>query len=205
MFRIDLIRHGRTKGNEEHRYVGSTDEGLSLAGRQELCNVREDLPEIVFCSPLRRCRQSADLLFPDIPQIVISEFRETDFGAFEYHTYEELKDHAAYRQWIAGGGQTGCPGGECAAQVKTRIHAGWEILCREMKRRTAASHGALLAHGGTIMELLSLYGEPKKGYYDWQTACGHGYCCLWDDLTERLLVLDVWPPVSGRKEEKQNL
>lgn len=29
MFQIDLIRHGRTKGNEERRYVGRTDEGLS--------------------------------------------------------------------------------------------------------------------------------------------------------------------------------
>ena len=43
MFRIDLIRHGRTKGNEERRYVGRTDEGLSPAGRQELCEIRECL------------------------------------------------------------------------------------------------------------------------------------------------------------------
>lgn len=40
MFQIDLIRHGRTKGNEERRYVGRTDEGLSPAGRLELCKIR---------------------------------------------------------------------------------------------------------------------------------------------------------------------
>ena len=43
MFQIDLIRHGRTKGNEERRYVGRTDEGLSPAGRLELCKIREYL------------------------------------------------------------------------------------------------------------------------------------------------------------------
>ena len=230
MFQIDLIRHGRTKGNEEHRYVGITDEGLSPAGRQELFKIREHLnnekPEIIFRSPLRRCRESADILFPGIPQIVIPEFRETDFGAFEYHTYEELKDNAAYRAWIASGGQTGCPGGESAGQVKERIQIGWEILCQAIEEimsdddRDAMMyreedgngsddgtllHGVLLAHGGTIMELLSLYGEPKKDYYDWQVSCGHGYRCLWDDKTKRLLVQDMWPPACEREEGKQKL
>ena len=236
--------------------MGITDEGLSPAGRQELFKIREHLnnekPEIIFRSPLCRCRESADILFPGIPQIVIPEFTETDFGAFEYHTYEELKDNAAYRAWIASGGQTGCPGGESAGQVKERIQAGWEILCRKMKRNMtngmatiagettsnivdgkaeleygaveadraakiycekgsngsddgALLHGVLLAHGGTIMELLSLYGEPKKNYYDWQVSCGHGYRCLWEDKTKRLLVQEVWPPASERKEEKQKL
>lgn len=244
MFQIDLIRHGRTKGNEEHRYVGITDEGLSPAGRQEVFKIREHLnnenherresdlrdekqvcdgnvlhvsgacqnafSEIIFRSPLRRCRESADILFPGIPQTVISEFRETDFGAFEYHTYEELKDNAAYRAWIASGGQTGCPGGESAGQVKERIQIGWEILCQAIEEIMSDDDGAvpscaLLAHGGTIMELLSLYGEPKKAYYDWQVSCGHGYRCLWDNKTKRLLVQDVWPPASERKEEKQKL
>lgn len=316
MFQIDLIRHGRTKGNEERRYVGRTDEGLSPAGRLELCKIREyldgaerggdnldsekracsgndpdgkkwecsgsdldsekhecsrggryrrstrqnALPDVVFQSPLRRCQESADILFPGIPQLIIPEFRETDFGDFEYHTYEELKDDTAYRAWIASGGRTGCPGGESTDQVKTRIQAGWGILCRKMKRRMTKYHmtddmkamcrevaqntesgkvksgydiadsvmpdrdtriyrgeggngsdgGALhscvlLAHGGTIMELLSRYGEPKKDYYDWQTACGHGYRCLWDDRTKRLLVQGVWPPTGERKEEKQHL
>ena len=190
MFQIDLIRHGRTKGNEERRYVGRTDEGLSPAGRLELCKIREyldgaersgdnldsekracsgndpdgkkwecsgsdldsekhecsragryrrstrqnALPDVVFQSPLRRCQESADILFPGIPQLIIPEFRETDFGDFEYHTYEELKDDTAYRAWIASGGQTGCPGGESTDQVKTRIQAGWGILCRKMKK-----------------------------------------------------------------------
>ena len=212
MFRIDLIRHGHTKGNEEHRYVGITDEGLSPAGRQELYKIREcagakALPQIVFRSPLRRCGESADILFPGMPQIVIPQTRETDFGAFEYHTYEELKEDAAYRDWIAGSGQTGCPGGESAAQVKARIRIGWEILCQEMERKhhkdCAIPACILLAHGGTIMELLSLYGEPKKGYYDWQVSCGHGYRCLWDERKKRLLVQDAWPPVCKEKEEKQ--
>ncbi|MFR0667752.1 MAG: histidine phosphatase family protein [Faecalimonas umbilicata] len=31
--RIDLVRHGMTRGNEERRYIGITDEPLSERGR----------------------------------------------------------------------------------------------------------------------------------------------------------------------------
>ena len=31
-----LIRHGMTPGNEEHRYIGRTDEPLSQKGREQL-------------------------------------------------------------------------------------------------------------------------------------------------------------------------
>lgn len=34
-----LIRHGKTKGNGEERYIGSTDEPLSAEGRRELTEV----------------------------------------------------------------------------------------------------------------------------------------------------------------------
>ena len=34
-----LIRHGKTKGNGEGRYIGSTDEPLSAEGRRELTEV----------------------------------------------------------------------------------------------------------------------------------------------------------------------
>ena len=34
------------------------------------------MPDVVFQSPLRRCQESADILFPGIPQLIIPEFRE---------------------------------------------------------------------------------------------------------------------------------
>ena len=35
-----LIRHGMTPGNEEHRYIGRTDEPLSQKGREQLLTLR---------------------------------------------------------------------------------------------------------------------------------------------------------------------
>ena len=34
---------------------------------------------------------------------------------------------------------------------------------------------AIVAHGGTIMSILSAYGYPKQGYFDWQIKNGEYY------------------------------
>ena len=52
-----LIRHGMTKGNQEHRYVGATDEGLLPEEKERLRAKSADMNlqlAIVFVSPARR-------------------------------------------------------------------------------------------------------------------------------------------------------
>ena len=79
--RIWLIRHGRTPLNEEGRYQGKLDTGLSEEGQRAL--ERADVsPSRVYVSPALRARQTADILFPDADQVVAEDLREMDFGAF---------------------------------------------------------------------------------------------------------------------------
>ena len=62
-----LIRHGMTKGNQEHRYVGTTDEDLLPEEKERLQARTADMnlhPAVVFVSPARRCRETAACLFP---------------------------------------------------------------------------------------------------------------------------------------------
>lgn len=60
-----LVRHGQTAGNREHRYVGRTDEGLlpEAAAALSASPYRAFRPQVVYCSPLLRCRQTAEILF----------------------------------------------------------------------------------------------------------------------------------------------
>lgn len=60
-----LVRHGQTAGNREHRYVGKTEEGLlpEAAAALSVSPYRAFRPQIVYCSPLLRCRQTAEILF----------------------------------------------------------------------------------------------------------------------------------------------
>ena len=88
--RVYLIRHGVTKGNLEHRYVGSTEEVLLPEADEPLLSIKKRLEKDgcrkphLLVSPMLRCRQSAEILFPGEKQTVVEDFRECDFGTFEY-------------------------------------------------------------------------------------------------------------------------
>lgn len=64
--RLELIRHGETVLQKEHRYQGVTDAPLSPPGRDVL-HPAGVLPERVVVTPLRRTRETAELLFPGVP------------------------------------------------------------------------------------------------------------------------------------------
>lgn len=173
---VYLIRHGKTQGNVERRYIGSTDQPLCPQGRQELQNKTVPAAERIIASPLLRCRETAEILYPGRNVEIADDFRETDFGEFENHTYEELKDDPRYRAWLDAAGATAPPGGESRAQQQERtIRAFREIAaaCREDERV------AFVVHGGTIMCLLEAL-EPSHRFYDWQAPNGGGYACAWD-------------------------
>ncbi len=65
----------------------------------------------VFVSPMLRCRQTAEILFPQIPQIEIDPWREMDFGEFEGKNYAQLNGDPRYQAWIDSGGTLAFPGG----------------------------------------------------------------------------------------------
>lgn len=104
-----LIRHGQTQGNREHRYIGCrTDEPLCPEGIAQLQNRHYPPVSRVFVSPMRRCVETASLLYPGVPQTIIGGFRECDFGDFENKNYAELNGRADYQAWIDSGGELPC-------------------------------------------------------------------------------------------------
>ena len=90
---IYLIRHGKTEANEKRLYCGSTDLPLSVAGRQELQNIRYDIKNVRFItSGMKRTEETMHILFGDVPYEIDSRFREVDFGIFEMRSYKQLKE-----------------------------------------------------------------------------------------------------------------
>jgi alpha-ribazole phosphatase len=190
--KVIFIRHGKTAGNERHAYVGRTDEPLSELGRRELLQRKEageypneDQVAAVFVSPMLRCRQSAEVLFPNVGQIIIPEWTEMDFGDFEGKNYEQLNGIPAYQEWIDSNGTLPFPGGESRPHFVERVMKGYErmkeILIRKSvnmeqiddsgeENQNAGSQVVALVHGGTIMALFStLYGD---NYYNYQLENG---------------------------------
>lgn len=174
--RIYLIRHGKTPGNEERRYIGRTDESLSEAGREEIRSRQYPPVDFVFTSPMKRCVETAEIIYPQVPKEVIPEFRETDFGIFEGKNYEELKDNPLYIRWLESGGTQAFPEGESREEVRERVKEGFQKVGKHIREREWSEleiSVALVVHGGTVMELVSeLFGG---NYYDYQVRNGEGY------------------------------
>ena len=166
-----LLRHGQTAGNALRQYIGATDEPLSDAGRAALSKLSYPAAERVYVSPLCRCRETAAILFPGAEQCVVPGLREMDFGHFERRSFCDMERDAEYRAWIDSGCEAPIPGGESKAEFTARCCAAFSpVLTRHGNDRAV-----FVVHGGTIMAILSRFGVPERGYYDWTAANGHGF------------------------------
>ena len=185
--RIFLIRHGLTELGEQKRYQGSLDTPLSENGKK-LLHQAGFVPDILAVSPLLRARETADLLFPLSRQTVLSALREMDFGAFEGRAWWEMEEDPLYRAWVDGGCVAHCPGGEDRAAFSLRVCRAFENLLEDALAAGLESV-AVVAHGGTQMAVLEKWGRPPREYYQWQTACGHGWQLDADSWPDSLSVI----------------
>ena len=177
---ILLIRHGMTEGNKKHRYIGITDEPLCPEGVEQLQKIRYlSRPDIVFASPMIRCRQTAQILFPGRKIICVPEFREMDFGIFENRCYQgDLELDPLYQQWVESRCEDPVPQGECKTSFTQRCAEGFRQAMALAGPQTWTA--ALVVHGGTIMSILSMYAEGGGEYYSFQSSNGHGYAGVWN-------------------------
>lgn len=171
---ILILRHGMTNGNRLHRYVGRTDEPLCDEGREALRALSHAPAARVYVSPMLRCRETAQILFPAAALSIVDDLREMDFGIFENKSYLDLNGSAEYQAWLDSGCTAPIPEGECLADFRTRCcDAFRSILTADSSDRLV-----FVVHGGTIMSILSEYAVPRRSYYDWNPHNGRGYRLL---------------------------
>lgn len=173
MSRIYLIRHGKTLANEQHLYCGSTDLPLSPAGREALAALHYDISNVRFCtSGMLRTEQTLEILFGKVPHEICPELREIDFGAFEMHSYDQLKEDPRYLNWITGDNDRNePPGGESGEAMRSRVLTAFAALTAEERDTVVITHGGVIA---AIME--NRFPSERKNRYQWQPEPGHGYC-----------------------------
>lgn len=197
---LTLIRHGSTRLNDEKKYIGWTDEALSEKGIKEIEEKKNIYGkyDLIFASPMLRCKETADILFPNQTVKVINEWKEINFGQFEGKDYKELADNPSYKAWVDSRCRCEIPDGEmlysfinrsliglekCLGicelyMVKHNLFAGSEFeknypLVKEEKASSKELKAAAVVHGGTIMAVLS--NLTDKDFFDFQVKNGEGY------------------------------
>lgn len=174
---INFIRHGKTVGNLEKRYIGRTDELLCTEGTEEIKNNKYPSCDIVISSPMKRCIQTADIIYPDKDFIICDDLRECDFGDFEGKNYIELSENPDYQKWIDSNGTDTFPNGENPYDFRKRCT---EIFLKAV-RRYSNKNLTFVVHGGTIMSVMEKFALPKRDYYGWQVKNGHGFVTEYSD------------------------
>ena len=193
MRKIIFIRHGKTQGNIERRYIGRTDQPLAPIGIAEIKSRHYPDADTVISSPMKRCTETAGLIFGDREIKIYDDLRECDFGNFEYKNHEELKHDPNYIKWISSSGREHLSGGESMQDCIKRSRAAFLKATEEN-----AGVLAFVVHGGTIMGLLSTFTGDDRELYHWHCENGCGYTCDFDEQNK--VFCNIRPLFESQKE-----
>ena len=180
-YRISVIRHGLTEANEKGIYIGRTDMPLSPKGAADLAAKMDefDYPSVhrVYTSPLLRCRETAEILFPETEMVPVDDFRELDLGEFDGKSVDELINREDYKAWLKGGKDARPPKGESLEEMTARTYTGLHNIIIDMME-SGLTHCALITHAGIISNMLAGFGLPKYAPSQITTEPGGGFDIL---------------------------
>ncbi|MEV4896256.1 bifunctional RNase H/acid phosphatase [Nonomuraea sp. NPDC055795] len=125
-----LLRHGETPLSVERRFSGLGDAELTANGLAQAVAAAERLSrepyrlDVIVSSPLKRARQTAEAVAAraGLGVEVDEDLRETDFGAWEGHTFTEIQRRwpEELAAWLAEP-SVAPPDGESFAEAARRV------------------------------------------------------------------------------------
>ena len=87
MKQIIFLRHAETKINKEGRFCGAIDTDITEEGRKQAEKMQETFKEYhfdaIYCSPLKRTKQTLEAIFPNRKFIKEDGFTEISLGDWE--------------------------------------------------------------------------------------------------------------------------
>ena len=176
-YKIHLIRHGMTEANQDGRYIGRTDLPLSPEGLAALLALKEkyQYPGGVrfFTSPLTRCRQTLEVLYPGCQPTLVEGLSECDFGEWEGKRLMDLKGDERFLRWMEGADRS-IPGGEDSEAFRTRVCAAFEGVVNDLIH-AGDTEAVICTHGGVITMIMQLYGLPRLDPKDCLANPGQGF------------------------------
>ena len=200
---IHLIRHGSIDDTLAGKYIGTTDAPLSDRGRMDLKKLDYEYKypgtQVVFTSPLKRCTETAKILYPEQNPLVIDNLSECNFGEWEGKTADELKNDPDFKKWLAGDSSVKPPRGERHADSTRRVCKMFESIVEGLMK-TGTTESVIVTHGGVNMTLLAVYGLPQAKPFEWTMDNGFGYSLrVTPVLWQRDKVCEVFQTIRFRR------
>ena len=159
---IALARHGETPYNAQRRFQGHLPVGLSERGREQARELAAVAAQrqwaALYCSPLARARETADIVAAAVGLEVVEDarFAETDTGDWTDRLFDEVAaaEPDRFAAWRGGDPGFGFPGGESFAAQQRRVLEGLEAV------RGGPLPALVVCHRGSIrLALAALHGN----------------------------------------------
>lgn len=171
MINLYLVRHGHTIWSDTGGVAGRTDIDLSDKGRTFANALATSLTvshkvDHWFCSPLRRTRETSEILRTSyeqstglkLPEVVFDErLVELDFGDWEGQTWEEVHKNTPdiLASWGVDWVNQSPPNGETFKQQCLRCQSWMKDWSATLSGESNASM-MVVSHGGSIRALICL-------------------------------------------------
>lgn len=146
-----FVRHGQDEDNANNILNGHRQQPLTAQGRLQASRAARRIsllrPDVIYTSPLRRTRETAEILAELLGVrrlIEMAELVERDFGVLTGKTYDDIPNFATewiqlpgYRYFVSGEGI------EPFADVRRRVQTVNDMILREHphERVVVVSHG----------------------------------------------------------------
>lgn len=181
-YRIHLIRHGLTEDNLKGVYAGHTDTSLCEEGREQIIKMKEEYiypqADFVFTSPLKRCTETAEIIYPGHKAIAVDGLTEYNFGEFEGQTAEVLHEkQPLFDPWLKGEKGIAPPFGESNEEFAKRVCESFVKIVDGILK-SGSDNVAIITHGGVISTIMSNFALPEASASEWLTPQGCGYTLL---------------------------
>lgn len=177
-FRLVLVRHGFSSGNQRQALAGWTDVPLTDEGRSALRALRASKPypktDRYYSSDLCRCTETFDILYGDdaVLTALLPGFREICFGSLEDKTPGEVDFREFFRRWLAG---EPIADGESYQAFSSRVLYSLRELCSHCLRENVSS-ATVVTHSGVIRAILiGLGGLSPDRWFTFSSPNGLGY------------------------------
>ena len=178
MFELLIIRHGETAWNTSDIVRGRVSIGLSETGLKQVTLLSEYLrPEkiqAVYCSPLQRALQTAEVIARPygLSTQPLPDLTDLDFGEWEGMAIQDVrtKYQKIYEQWLEKPDQALIPGGEPLGDARNRA---LKALKEIMQRYTDGTVAVITHRVITKVLACALLGLDDSHFWNIeQSTCG---------------------------------
>lgn len=156
--RIFLTRHGETDWNKEKRIAGLLDEAMMTeVGLKQTQALKERLKkeniDKVYSSPLRRARETANIVFEGREINIVEGLKERDFGIFDGKWKRDIQETLTKEEWEEYMRTRDLPKKYRAEPIRELQERGVRVLTK-LAQENPGKTIAIVAHGTLLKFLL---------------------------------------------------